>query len=461
MPEQYSLEDHEGLPRLRVAWDQATKTLSHQVTATVMERFIKPLKPAAFDDGLALFSAPSAFVIEWVQDKFLERFCKALSDELGENVRVEFRLKSSSRPVVEMPGAVAVTPQAAPPPARQKFLPIDRFRFDSYVVGQSNRLAVAGAKAVADQPGLKYNPLFIYGASGLGKTHLLNAIAHEIINREPGFHVEYISAQHFTEEFVHALQNGKIDQFRRSQRNVGIWLVDDIQFVAGKDRTQEEIFHTFNYLQQIGKQIVLCSDRPPRELFLMDERLRSRFESGLVADIQPPDTETRCAIILSKAAQDHVELNHEVAMYMAEHVPGNIRILEGALTKLAVQAGLEQCPITIEFATEIVERYYRSGALMKPGFNQILDAVGRYYKIPVDDIKGTSRKSPIANARHIAVYITREITGDSWKHIGSLFGDRDHTSMMHAYQKISEMMSRDKDMNAAVKGLIRNLYPET
>jgi len=301
--------------------------------------------------------------------------------------------------------------------------------------------------------------LFIYGQSGLGKTHLMHAIAKEVLARNPKYPLVYVSAQQFAEEFVNALQNNRVEQFRRAQRNVGMWLVDDIQFIAGKDKTQEEVFHTFNHLHSLGKQIVICSDRPPRDLHLMDERLRSRFEAGLVADVQMPDTETRCAILQSKAQHDSVSLGYEVAMYLAENVPGNIRVLEGALTRLAVQASLEERGLELDLAETMVEQYYR-GTLAKPDFRKIVEAVGKLYNISPDEIRGTSRKAPIVHARHVAVFVTREITGDSWKHIGSLFGDRDHTSMMHGYQKIHEMMHQDKDLRVTVKSLMRDLYPE-
>ncbi|MBC8063390.1 MAG: chromosomal replication initiator protein DnaA, partial [Chlorobia bacterium] len=206
--------------------------------------------------------------------------------------------------------------------------------------------------------------------------------------------------------------------------------------------------------------IVICSDRAPRELHLMDDRLRSRFESGLVADIQMPDTETRCAIIQKKAEHDQVDLRHEVAFFLAEHVPGNIRQLEGALTRLAVQASLEERELELEIAQTMVEKYYR-GSLAKPDVLEIIEAVGRQFKISSEDIKGVSRKAPIVEARHVAVYITREITGDSWKHIGSQFGNRDHTSMMHGYQKIDEILLNDKQMRTIVKTLIRDLYPSS
>ncbi len=404
-----------------------------------------------------MVNVPGRFVLEWVKERYLSNIQSLLSDELGGHVVIELILQAQEK---KTSPSSSVAPLPIPSEINNRFRPSERFSFETFVKGQSNRLAFAGAKAVANDPGTKYNPLFIYGASGLGKTHLLHSIARQILDVNPKTSLVYISAQQFAEEFVNALQNGKIDQFRRAQRSVAVWLVDDIQFVVGKDKTQEEIFHTFNYLHSLGKQIVLSSDRAPKDLYLMDERLRSRFESGLVADIQMPDTETRCAILLTKAAQERVELDHNIAMFLAENVPGNIRRLEGALTKLVAQASVENLPISLDLAQIMIEQYYRASLLAKPGFNQIVDAVGKYYRIPSDEIRGVSRKAPIVHARHVAVFITREITGDSWKHIGGLFGDRDHTSMMHGYTKISEMMHQDKDLRASIKMLIRNLYPD-
>lgn len=459
MKEQFTLEDSPDLIRLQAAWENVLKRLQTDVPAAWFERFIRPLRPTHLEDGAVKLAVPGRFVLEWVRERYLNTLQTQISDELGEPVTIELVSEGREKPAQN--SAVTATVNVSPLPETAKFKPIDRYSFDRFVVGQSNRLAFAGAKAVAAEPGSKFNPLFIYGPSGLGKTHLLHAIARDILAADPKFPLVYISAQQFAEEFVSALQNGRLEAFRRAQRSVGVWLVDDIQFVAGKDKTQEEVFHTFNHLQQLGKQIVLCSDRPPRDLYLMDERLRSRFEAGLVADIQMPDTETRCAILLSKAQQEKIDLGHEVAMFLSENVPGNIRILEGALTKMAVFSSVEGTPISIDLASSVVEKYYTAGVLAKPSFMQIVDTVGKHYKIPTDDIKGISRKAPIVLARHIAVYITREITGDSWKHIGGLFGDRDHTSMMHGYTKISEMMNGDKDLRATVKMLIRNLYPES
>ncbi|WP_144240911.1 chromosomal replication initiator protein DnaA [Fimbriimonas ginsengisoli] len=458
MKDLFTLETTDDLQRLKAAWEGVLKRLGPEVPSAWFERFIRPLKPVSFEGGVAIVNVPGKFVLEWVRERYVATIASMLSDELGRPVVVELRTEPREKAKAEAqnvpPSRLAVSTE------EPSFRPSEKFSFDSFVVGQSNRLALAGARAVASEPGAKYNPLFIYGPSGLGKTHLLHSIAREILNVNPRFPLVYVSAQQFAEEFVTSLQNNRIEQFRRSQRAVGVWLVDDIQFVAGKDKTQEEIFHTFNYLHSLGKQIVLTSDRPPRDLYLMDERLRSRFEAGLVADIQMPDTETRCAILLSKAAHERVELDHAVAMYLAENVPGNIRVLEGALTKAVAHASVEDRPLSMEIARAMVEQYYRAGVMEKPAFDQIVGAVSKHFKISSDEIKGTSRKAPIVHARHIAVYITREITGDSWKHIGGLFGDRDHTSMMHGYQKISEMMHHDKDLRAQIKMLIRNLYPE-
>lgn len=457
MKDQYTLEDPDDLIRLQAAWEQVLRRLSTEIPPAWYDRFIRPLKPVSLLDDTVTVAVPGRFVMEWVRERYQDTIQTLLTDEIGSVVRLDLLTESREKTPANAPTpAVAIATAVETP----RFRPFERYSFDSFVRGQSNRLAFAGAKAVASEPGTKYNPLFIYGQSGLGKTHLLHAIARDILAHNPKYPLVYITAQQFAEEFVNALQNGKLEQFRRAQKSIGVWLVDDIQFIAGKDKTQEEVFHTFNYLQQLGKQIVLCSDRPPRELYLMDERLRSRFEAGLVADIQMPDTETRCAIIQSKATQENIPLDHEVAVLLAECVPGNIRRLEGALTKLAVQASVEGVPITLELAQMLVEQHFRAGVMAKPGFGQIVDAVSKHFKIAPDLIQGVSRKAPIVHARHIAVYVTREITGDSWKHIGSLFGDRDHTSMMHGYQKISEMMNRDKDLKATVKMLIRNLYPQ-
>lgn len=457
--EQYTLDDRPEWIALVNAWETVFRRLSADLPPAWIERFFRPLEPRSLENGVATFATPGKFVMEWIRERYQDTIERMLSDELGQCIQLELvsvpRQKAkTSDPVLST--AVAPSPSA---PTHQ-FRPFSKFAFDTFVVGQSNRLAFAGARAVASEPGAKYNPLFIYGGSGLGKTHLLHSIAREILARDPHFPLVYVSAQQFAEEFINALQANRIEQFRRAQRNVGVWLVDDIQFIAGKDKTQEEIFHTFNYLHALGKQIVLTSDRPPRDIYQMDERLRSRFEAGLVADVQPPDTETRCAIIKSKAEQELLPLQHEVAMYLADNVPGNIRVLEGALTRLMAEASIQGVPVSMELASKLVEDHFRNGTGLKPSFTQIVSAVSKHFKIPVEEIRGIRRQAPIVHARHVAVFLTREITGDSWKHIGTLFGDRDHTSMIHGYQKIHELMLRDREVRGDVKALLRTLQPE-
>lgn len=457
--EQFSLEDHPDRIALETAWTQVFRSLATDLPQAWVERFFRPLAPVSLTEGVATFAAPGKFVQEWVRERYQGSLERMLSDELGQTVRLDIVSMPRSKPKA-VPGVPAGGPTVVASPTIAGFKPYPKFSFSTFVVGQSNRLAFAGAKAVASEPGKKYNPLFIYGHPGLGKTHLLHSIAREILAADPQFSLVYVSAQQFAEEFVSALQNNRIEAFRRAQRNVGVWLVDDIQFIAGKERTQEEIFHTFNYLHSLGKQIVLTSDRPPRDIYSMDERLRSRFEAGLVADIQPPDTETRCAILQSKAAQEMIPLDHDVAMYLAEHVPGNIRSLEGALTRFVAQASVLGEEPSLVLAAKMVEEHFRAGVAVKPSFSQIVNAVSKHFKIPVEEIRGSRRNAPIVHARHIAVFLTRELTGDSWKHIGALFGDRDHTSMMHGYQKVNELMQHDKEVRSTVKLLIRNLQPD-
>lgn len=457
MSEQYSLEDSEAAIILRKSWQDMTQSLRDTLQQSIFERFVQPLEATLAEDDVVQVRAPGKFVAEWVGDKLLP----LLEQDLGARMERPIRIRIVAKPIERAP--LADQPVAIAPPSvesSQAFVPMERYRFENFVIGHSNRLAYSGARAVAEELGRKYNPLFIYGSPGLGKTHLLHSIAHAVRVNHPGITVAYVTGQRFIEEFLLALQNNQIEQFRRRQRSAGVWLVDDIQLVAGKERTQEEVFHTFNHLYSLGKQIVLCSDRRPRELFLMDERLRSRFESGLVADIKHPDTETRCAILLRMAERDGIAIEHEIAMFLAQNVTSNVRVLEGALIKVAAEASVADSPVTLDIAQHVVETYYRAAGTAKPGHPQILDIVSRQFNIPIDEIKGQSRKAPITHARHVAVYLARELTGDSWKHLGAVFGDRDHTSMMHAYQKISELIITNRDLEATIRRLMRDLQPE-
>ncbi len=452
MSDQFSFDDDPPTVRLKSAWGRVLRRLEAEVPPTWFSRFIKPLTPHRFEDHRVVILAPGNFVHDWVRSKYHCTMQQMLSDELGEAIELELVTEARGRPT-------DVAPPTPPRPTPQPlFTPCERFRFDTFVVGQSNRMAHAGSVAVADQPGHAFNPLFIYGGSGLGKTHLLHAIAQKILARDPAYRMVYITAQQFAEEFIEALKGGRIEQFRRAQRSVQMWLVDDIQFIAGKDKTMEEVFHTFNHLHGQGKQIVLASDRPPRDLHLMDERLRSRFEAGLVADIQSPDTETRSAILLSKAKDDGIDLPTSIAMYLAEQVPGNIRVLEGCLVRFSAEASIDDASLTIERAEHLVERYYRQTS-RRPSASEIFSMVAARTAVPVESIRSRSRKAPIVRARQMVVYLMREILGDSWTSIGDEF-DMDHTSMMYAYQKLAADMSQDAELRDRVLDAKRNLYPE-
>jgi len=460
---QFAIFDEEGATALGTAWEHALERLADEVPATAHKKFLQPLKPSGRSDGEVQISAPGNFVAEWVRDRYLDKIARALGDELGETVTVKLHIEPRQRQKPKAADPLQVSAAVtAEDPARTagRFKPNKLFTFESFVVGQSNRLAHGGAMAVAASPGMKYNPLFVYGPSGLGKTHLLHAVANKILSRDPLFPLMYVSGQQFMEQFVSALQNNRIDEFRRKHRSVSVWLLDDVQFIMGKDKTQEEVFHTFNELHADGKQIVLCADRAPRDLLQMDERLRSRLECGLVADIQMPDTETRCAILQKKADSEDIPLAHDVAMFLAESVPGNIRTLHGALNKIVAESSFSGTEISVDVAKETVEKYYSAMAMPKPGFDDIVSIVSRHYRIPMDDILGTSRKAPIAHARHVSVYLVREITGDSWKHIGTLFGGRDHSSMMHAHNKVRGMANHDREFANTIHALRREAWPE-
>lgn len=456
MKDQLSLEDDIDTVRLRAAWSRVLTRLQGEAPPTWFERFLKPLRPLEVRGGVVGVECPGTFVHDWVKRKYLMALDKMLSDEMGAELKIELAIASRGDhdPIAQDPKPSAVTPQVAEP----SFAPCNRYTFDTFVVGQSNRMAHAGAIAVADQPGRQFNPLFIYGGSGLGKTHLLHAIAQSVLQRDPKFKIVYVTAQEFAERFIEALRGQRIEAFRREQRNVQMWLVDDIQFIAGKDKTVEEVFHTFNHLYQQGKQIVLAGDRPPRELHLVDERLRSRFEAGLVADIQPPDTETRSAILINKAGAEAIELETSVAMYLAEQVPGNIRVLEGCLTKFAAIGGIEGRALDLELARELVERYYRHTS-RTPSCEDIFRAVADLTQIPAETIKSKKRKAEIVRARQVSVYLIREVRGDSWTTIGDQF-EMDHTSMMYAYQKVTSDMAQDAELREKVSRILRDLRPE-
>jgi len=318
-----------------------------------------------------------------------------------------------------------------------------KYTFDTFVVGSSNRFAHAASLAVAELPSDAYNPLFLYGGVGLGKTHLMHAIGHHIMQHNPGTRIMYITSESFTNQLIDAIARKSNQEFRDRFRTVDVLMVDDIQFIAGKTATQEEFFHTFNELHNAGKQIIICSDRPPKDIATLEERLRSRFEWGLIADIQKPDYETRIAILQKKAQLEHIDVSDEVLHYIAEKIESNIRELEGSLTRVNAMAMLSGSPLTLEVAREALDHILPAAQVKTVTPEGIIKTVTEYYKVTEADIVSQKRNREVARARQVAMYLIRELTQMSTTRIGDMFGGRDHSTVMYACEKIQEMEQKD------------------
>jgi chromosomal replication initiator protein len=332
-----------------------------------------------------------------------------------------------------------------------------RYTFDSYIVGSSNRFASAAAQAVADRPAQTYNPLFIYGGVGLGKTHLLHAVGHAVMRHFPDYRVVYTTSERFMNEMIKAIRESTTEDFRDHYRHVDLLLIDDIQFIAGKESTQEEFFHTFNALHDNGKQIVISCDSPPKALNPLEERLRSRFEWGLIADIQPPDLETRIAILRSKAEQQDLPVPPDVIQYLARRVPSNIRELEGSLNRIIAYASLNEQQLSVDLAAAALD------SLSGPRRSQltpqsIIASVAKYFGISMDEMTGKGRDKSVVVPRQIAMYLVREETNASLEQIGQLLGGRDHTTVMHGWDKISTAVQEDHQLRNDVLAIRSVLY---
>ena len=332
-----------------------------------------------------------------------------------------------------------------------------KYTFDSFVIGDNNRFAAAAALAVAEAPGSAYNPLFLYGGAGLGKTHLMHAIGNEILTRNRGANILYVTSEKFSNQFINAIQENKNEMFRNKYRSIDVLLIDDIQFIAGKERTQEEFFHTFNTLHEEGKQIILSSDRPPRDIQLLEERLRTRFEWGLIVDISKPDYETRMAILKKKAILENIIIDDDILSNIATKVDSNIRELEGILKKLIAMASLENRPITIELSDKAI-------ADVVSHQNKVLSAeyiqgvVAKYFNITTEDLKGSRRSADIAFPRQVAMYLCRDIAQISTPKIGQAFGKRDHSTVMHACNKIAKETKENSNTKLIVETVKKSLF---
>ena len=388
---------------------------------------------------------------ERIETKLRPQIEERLSSLCGQPTHVAVMINPELVPEPEItPSAPAIVEEDAPRHAAPRSRPQDvrlnpRYTFESFVAGSSNRFAHAAAAAVAETPGKSYNPLMIYGPSGLGKTHLLHAIGHYVTSYYEQLRVKYVSTEELTNDFINAISNNRTAEFRSSYRDVDVLLVDDIQFLESKIQTQEEFFHTFNTLHNAQKQIVMTSDRPPKLLEALEPRLRSRFEWGLMTDIQPPDLETRIAILRKKVASQRLTAGTQVLELIASRIPTNIRELEGALTRVAALASLNQQEITVSLAEEVLNDLMPEDAT--PVDSQtIMDMAAKYFGITMDDLTGSSRVANIASARQIAMYLCRELTDLSLPKIGNKFGGRDHSTVLHAVRKINEKIGVDREL---------------
>ncbi|MGI9667269.1 MAG: chromosomal replication initiator protein DnaA [Acidimicrobiia bacterium] len=427
------------------------------------ETWIKPLTLAVNESNLTL-EAPNRFNATWVTDNYTHQIREIATSVWPEPFEVHITVSSVEPTVVieddptpHQPSLIDQLPPEEPPQQRDTSNLVARYSFENFVVGPSNRFAHAAAQAVAEQPGRHYNPLFIYAGAGLGKTHLLHAVGQHRLELDATATIRYVTSESFFNDFINSIRRKRMDDFKARYRRVNLLLLDDVQFFEGKEQILEEFFHTFNSLYEAGNQLVISSDRPPKELRTIEDRLRSRFEWGLTTDIQSPDVETRLAILRKNAAGGRLPIPDDVLQFIADNVFDNIRELEGALTRVTAYALLTKEPVSTEMAASVLRDVVKLQSAAPLTADGILSTAAQYYEIPVSDLTGSSRRQPLARQRQISMYICREHTGLSLPKIGAAFGGRDHTTVMHAVEKISTLLPEDKDVFDQVTEITQQL----
>ncbi len=429
-------------------WQEAIDYIRERVSEVEFHTWFERMRPLGVREGVLELGVPTSFAREWVQKHYAPLIKEALA-RLGA-AAPRFALKVVPGQAVQTGIFPPEGEPAPPPPDRPQLNP--KYTFENFVVGPNNQMAHAAALAVAESPGKAYNPLFIYGGVGLGKTHLMQAVGHYVMRHRPRFKIAYISTETFTNDLINAIREDRMGAFRERYRSVDLLLVDDIQFIAGKERTQEEFFHTFNTLYENHKQIILSSDRPPREIQTLEARLRSRFEWGLITDIQPPDLETRIAILKMNAEYRGVEIPEEVLEFIAQRVTSNIRELEGALVRLIAFASLNGVPITKAVAMRALSHVFTQEQ-REPTMEEIAQAVARRFGVRPEELKAKGRAKEVVLPRQLAMYLIRERLSASFPEIGQFFGGRDHTTVLYAVQKVQKQLQSDPKLKAAVEEL--------
>ena len=434
-------------------WARCLQQLQTELTEQQVNTWIRPLQASEDEKGLNL-RAPNRFVVEWVQSNCLDLIRQVVA-ERGPDSRVTLEIGQHNSALVDVAPEAAVI-SSTPRTTWQSGRLNPAYNFDNFVQGKSNQLARAAAFQVAQNPGLSYNPLFIAGGVGLGKTHLMHSIGNAIRERNPQAKIAYVRSVHFVSDMVRALQHNKIDEFKNAYRSLDALLIDDIQFFAGKERSQEEFFHTFNDLIDSQKQVVLTADRYPKEVDGLEERLVSRFGWGLTAAIEPPELETSVAILMTKAEIEKVVLPQEVTFFIAQRIRSNVRELEGALRRLAANSAFTGEPITLGFAKDALHDLLVVQNKMVTMTN-IQKTVMEYFKIRTADLLGKSRRRSVARPRQIAMALTKELTNHSLPEIGDAFGSRDHTTVLHACRRIEDLRNTDVRVGEDYKNLLRQL----
>ncbi|HET9095201.1 MAG TPA: chromosomal replication initiator protein DnaA [Candidatus Baltobacteraceae bacterium] len=440
-------------------WQSALAALECKFSKPIFEMWIKPLRLVSLTGDELLLAVQNNFARDWVENRLKTQISEVLGEIFGTGVHVQFTVVPEAAEAV--PGTVsqagAHPAPAAAPRAQGEFRPGNlnsRYTFEEFVIGNSNRFAHAAAQAVAAAPARAYNPLFLYGGVGLGKTHLMHAIGHRVLQDNPDANVVYVSSEKFTNEFIIAVQNNKTVEFRNKYRQVDVLLIDDIQFLEGKEGTQEEFFHTFNALHESGRQLVISSDRPPKEIQTLENRLRSRFEWGLLTDIQPPDLETREAILRKKAESEKIPVPDEVTSFIAKVIPSNIRELEGALIRVVAFSSLTKSQITVDLAAEVLKNAVAQAPLRRVTIASVKEKISKAHGLTVKEMDNHRRDQRVAAPRQIAMFVCTELTDCSLPHIAREFNKKDHTTVMYARDKVKEQMQRDEAYRNKIRSLI-------
>ncbi|MCD7918936.1 MAG: chromosomal replication initiator protein DnaA [Clostridiales bacterium] len=431
---------------LTALWETVLPLLKEELTPTAVNTWFNDVTPVALEGSRFVITTPADFKADLIRNRYLPTLKKALFELFAADMDV----------VVLGPEELKKYNANNSSPNQNVLMGSEEYTFDRFVVGSSNRFAYNAAEAVAHAPGKSYNPLFLYGDSGLGKTHLLYAIYHTIRDQHPDYQIIYVKGDEFTNELTTAIGNKSTDAFRQKYRDKDLLLVDDIQFIAGKDSTQEEFFNTFNNLYEAGKQIVLTSDRPPSDMPKLEDRLRTRFECGLMADIQPPDYETRCAIIRNKAVLLGLTMPNDIIEYIAQNITANVRALEGTINRLMAYRDLMGNEVNDENASRAIRELIRSKDEFAPSPDLIVEMTAKYYDIDSKQLMGSSRKANVVLARQVSMYIMRTMTGQSLPEIGKYFGQH-HTTVMHSVEKIEQMQQENRELSHAIKDIKANI----